>query len=155
MSLYRKRDLGQASESVRKEIITRKKTLRNLRKNLREAISNQTRQKNLREQRKRKVETLDEVTRKKLMGKATSDLGRPEKYEKTELIEAICRIAISGSAAHNRLRTEVIRSVKDSRFKRFKIQNNLFNINRFTCIIFTKQINKHKYTTIIARRSHQ
>ena len=38
---------------------------------------------------------------------------------------------------------------------RFKIQKNLFNINRFTCIIFTKQINKHKYTTIIARRSHQ
>ena len=46
------------------------------------------------------------------MGKATSDLGRPEKYEKTELIEAICRIAISGSVAHNRRRAEVIRSVK-------------------------------------------
>ena len=46
------------------------------------------------------------------MGKATSDLGRPEKYEKMELIEAICRIAISGSATHNRRRIEVIRSVK-------------------------------------------
>ena len=46
------------------------------------------------------------------MGKATSDLGRPEKCESSELIEAICRIAISGSAAHDRRRNEVIRTVK-------------------------------------------
>ena len=45
------------------------------------------------------------------MGKATSDLGCPEKYEKMELIEAICHIASSGSVAHNRRHTEVIRSV--------------------------------------------
>ena len=45
-------------------------------------------------------------------------------------------------------------STQDSKKKK-KIQKNLFNINRFTCIIFIKQINKHKYTTIIARRSHQ
>ena len=43
------------------------------------------------------------------MGKATSDLGRPEKCDKSELIKAICRIAISSSAAP---RNEVIRIVK-------------------------------------------
>ena len=46
------------------------------------------------------------------MGKATSDLGRPEKCDKSELIKAICRIAISGSATHDRRRNEVIREVK-------------------------------------------
>ena len=55
---------------------------------------------------------MEETTRKKLMGKATSDLGRSEKCDKSELINAICRIGISGSAAHDRRRNEVIRAVK-------------------------------------------
>ena len=44
---------------------------------------------------------MDETIRKKLMGKATSDLGRPEKCHKSELIKAICQTVISGSAAHD------------------------------------------------------
>ena len=72
-------------------------------------VQNATRQKNLRDERKRKLKSMDETTRKKLMGKATSDLGRPEKCDKSELIKAICRIAISSSAAP---RNEVIRIVK-------------------------------------------
>ena len=75
-------------------------------------VQNATRQKNLRDERKRKLKSMDETTRKKLMGKATSDLGRPEKCDKSELIKAICRIAISSSAAHDRRRNEVIRIVK-------------------------------------------
>ena len=55
---------------------------------------------------------MDETTRKKCMGKAKSDLGRPERCDKSELIKAICRIAISGSTAHDRRRNEVIRTVK-------------------------------------------
>ena len=46
------------------------------------------------------------------MRKATSELGRPEKCDKPELIKAISRIALSGSAAHERRRNEVIRTVK-------------------------------------------
>ena len=42
---------------------------------------------------------MDKTTRKKLMGKAKSDLDRPEKCDKQELIKAICQIVISGSAA--------------------------------------------------------
>ena len=52
------------------------------------------------------------MTRKKLMGKVTSDLGRPEKCDKSELIKAICRIAISRSADHDRRRNDLIRTVK-------------------------------------------
>ena len=55
---------------------------------------------------------MDETTLKKLMGKATSDLHRPEKCDKLELIKAVSRIAISGSAAHDLRRNEVIRAVK-------------------------------------------
>ena len=55
---------------------------------------------------------MDETTCKKLMGKITPDLGRPETGKKPELIKAICRIAISGSDAHDRRRNEVIRSDK-------------------------------------------
>ncbi|CAM1309068.1 Uncharacterised protein g5038 [Pycnogonum litorale] len=78
VSLYRKRDLGQASESDRKEISTRQATLQRLKKELKETIQNAARQKKLRDERKRKLESMDVTTRKKLMGKATSDLGRSE-----------------------------------------------------------------------------
>ena len=74
MSLYRKRDLEQASESDCKEILTWKETLKRLKKELEEVIQNATRQKKLRNERKCKLESMDETTRKKLMGKATSDL---------------------------------------------------------------------------------
>ena len=95
MSLYRKRDLGQASESDCKEILIWQETLKRLKKELEEMFQNATRQKKLRNERKRKLDSMDKTTRKKLMGKATSDLGRPEKCDKSELINAICRIVIS------------------------------------------------------------
>ena len=112
VSLYQKRDLGQASESDCKEILTRQATLKRLKRELKEVIQNVTQQKTLHDGRKRKLESMDETTSKTLMGKATSDLGRLEKCNKLELIKAICRIAISGSANHDRRRNEVIRTVK-------------------------------------------
>ena len=48
VSLYRKQDLGQASESDRKEISTREATLKRLKKVLKEVIQNANRQKKLR-----------------------------------------------------------------------------------------------------------
>ena len=87
---YRKRDLGQASESDRKEIITRQTTLKRLKNELKEVIQKATRQKKLRHERKRKLESMDGTTRKNVIGKATSDLGRLEKCDKSELIKAIC-----------------------------------------------------------------
>ena len=52
VSLYRKRDYGQASESDRKEILTRQATLKRLTKELKEVVQNATRQKKLRDERK-------------------------------------------------------------------------------------------------------
>ena len=104
--------MGQASESDPKEILTRQAILKRLKKKLKEVIQNATRQKKLRDERKRKLESMDKTTCKKLMGKATSNLGRPEKCDKSELIKVICRIAISDSAVHDRRRNEGIRGVK-------------------------------------------
>ena len=78
MSLYRKRDLGQASESNRKEILTWQGTLKQLKRELKKMIQIATRQKKPRNERKCKLQSMDETTRKKLMGKTTSDLGRLE-----------------------------------------------------------------------------
>ena len=104
--------MGQASESDRKEMLTRQATLKRLRKELKKVIQNATRQKKLRNEWKRKLESMDKRTCKKLISKATSDLGRPEKCDKSELIKAVCRTAISGSAAHDRCLNEVIKTVK-------------------------------------------
>ena len=75
MSLYRKQNLGQASDSDRKEISGRQKELNQLKKQLKETIQNAARQKKLRDERKRKLENIDETICKKPMGKATSELG--------------------------------------------------------------------------------
>ena len=112
VSLYRKQNLGQASDSDRKEISARQNELNRLKKQLKETIQNAARQKKLRDERKRKLGNIDETIRQKLMGKATSELGRPEKCDKPEFIKAISRIALSVSAAHKRRRNEVIRTVK-------------------------------------------
>ena len=65
-------------------------TLKRLEKELKEVIQNATLQKKLRDERKRKLESMGEMTYKKLIGKATSDLGRPEQCDKSELITAFC-----------------------------------------------------------------
>ena len=41
-------------------------------------------------ERKRKLDALDEETRKKVTRKGTSEPGHPQKYDNTELFEAIC-----------------------------------------------------------------
>ena len=112
VSLYRKQNLGQASDSDRKEISARQKELNGLKKQLKETIQNAAPQKKLRDERKRKLENIDETICKKLMGKATSGLDWPEECDKPELIKAISRIALSGSAVLERRRNEVIQTVK-------------------------------------------
>ena len=102
VSLYWKQDLRQAFESDHKEVLTRQANLKRLKKELKEVIQNATGQKKLCDLRKRKLESMDKTTHKKLMGKATSDLGRLKKCDQSESIKAICPIAISGSAAHDR-----------------------------------------------------
>ena len=61
VSLYGKRDLGQASENNRKERVERSDSKRNSTKRQRG-------------ERKRKLESIEETTLKKLMNKAASDL---------------------------------------------------------------------------------
>ena len=110
--LYKKKVLNQMTENNRKEIETRKENLEKLKKKLRELKLNRQCLQKYRNERKRKLHALDDETREKVTGKGTSEPGHPQKCDNAELIEAICRIAIPGSAAHERTRNEVIRTVK-------------------------------------------
>ena len=94
------------------ELRKREKTLDELKKSLRGRELSQRRHQNHRDGRKRKIDGLDENTRKLVTGKRTAMPGAPTKVHNSALIETICRIAISGSAADDRLRSEVIRTVK-------------------------------------------
>ena len=93
-------------------MVKRKKYVKKLKKKLRELKLNRQRLQKYRNERKRKLDALDGATRRKVTGKETTTPGRPQKYDNTELIEAICPIEIPGSAAHERRRNEVIRTVK-------------------------------------------
>ena len=87
---------------------------------------------------------MDETTSKKLMGKATSDLGQPEKCNKLELIKAICRFAISGSADHGRRRNEVTRTVKTLDQLTKALNREGFELKRSQCtFIFSPEIIKN------------
>ena len=56
--------------------------------------------------------SLDENNRKMIVGKTEITPGAPMKVDNPELIDAIARIARTRSAAHERRRSEVIRTVK-------------------------------------------
>ena len=94
------------------EIKTCKENIEKLKKKLKQLKQSRQRSQKYQKDRKRKLDSLDEVTRKKVTGKGVPTPGRPQKYDNSELIEVICRIAIPGSAAHERRRNEVIRTVK-------------------------------------------
>ena len=83
-----------------------------LKKSLRGCEPSQRWQQNHRDGRKPKIDGLDENTRKLVTGKSTATPGAPTKVDNSALIETICRIAISGSAADDRRRSEVIHTVK-------------------------------------------
>ena len=110
--LYKKKELNQLTSNDQIEIKTRKENIEKLKKKLKQLKQSRQRSQKYRKDRKRKLDSLDEATRKKVTGKGVRTRGRPQKYDNSELIEAICRIAITGSAAHERRRNEVIRTVK-------------------------------------------
>ena len=110
--LYKKKEQNQLTSNDQSEIKTRKENIEKLKKNLKQLKQSRQRSQKYRKDRKRKLDSLDEVTRKKVTGKGVPTPGRRQKYDNSELIEAICRTAIPGSAAHERRRNEVIQTVK-------------------------------------------
>ena len=92
------------------ELRKREKTLDEFTKSIRGRELSQRRQQNHRDGRKRKIDGLNENTRKLVTGKSIATPGAPTKVGNFALIETICRIAIS--AADDRRRSEVIRTVK-------------------------------------------
>ena len=97
VGLYCKRDVGELSQNDRKEISSREATLKKYNANLKQKKLNRKWQQKLRSNQKRKPIEIEKQKGEKL-SKQSQDEER-EAHNK-ELIAAISRIAISGSAAH-------------------------------------------------------
>ena len=110
--LFKKREQNLMTENDRREIRTRSENLEKLKAKLHDLKKSQGRSSKYRKRTRANLEEFGSATRKKITGKGTATPGRPTKYDSADLIEAICRIAIPGSAAHERRRNEVIRTVK-------------------------------------------
>ena len=105
VGLYRKRDIGQ---NDRNEISSRETILKKYKADLKQKELKRKLQQKFRRDQKRKLIEIEKQTREKLP-KQTRDKER-EAHNK-ELIAAISQIAISGSAAHERRRSEIIQTV--------------------------------------------
>ena len=109
MAYIGKRDLGQLSQSDQKEITSREATLRKYKADLKQKEAARKRQQKFHVIQKRKIQAIEQQIRAKLSKKSQEE--EKQAYNE-ELIAAISRIAISGSAAHERRRSEIIRTVK-------------------------------------------
>ena len=105
VGLYPKRDIGQLSKNDRNKISSREATLKKYKADLKQKELNRKRQQKFRSNQKRKLIEIEKQTGEKL-SKQSRDEER-EAHNK-ELMAAISRIAISGSAAHERRRSEII-----------------------------------------------
>ena len=103
------RDIGQLSPNDRNEILSREATLKKYKADLKQKELNRKQQQNFRSNQNRKLIEIEKQTGEKL-SKQSRDEER-EAHNK-ELIASISRIAISGSAAHGRRRSKIIRTVK-------------------------------------------
>ena len=101
--------MGQLSQDDKKEIVTREKLLEKCKTELKQKENTSKRQQKYCFTLKRKIKALMEETDSNLTRKSIED---QRNADNEELIKAISRIAISGSAAHERRRSEMIRTVK-------------------------------------------
>ena len=106
LGLYRKREHGTLSSQDSDELNKRVSRKAKLENELKAVETNRLRQKKIRDDRKKKMLSLDENTRKMITEKTEITPGAPMKVDNPEL-----RV-ITSSAAHERRRSEVIRTVK-------------------------------------------
>ena len=109
MDLYWKRELGQLSQNDHNDITLTEATLRKYKADLKQEEAARKLQKKFRVNQKRKIQANEKQIGVKLLKK----LQKEEKQVDTEeLITAISRMAISGSAVQERHRSELIQTEK-------------------------------------------
>lgn len=131
--LYKKKTTGLISPEQLKTLKDLEKQLQKLKVELEQLQSNQKRQQQHRLNVKRKLDDLDDETKEKL--KKASVLpkekpGRPSKTDDAPLIDAITEIALGGSAADDRRRSELIRTVRTLDDLTHELQKRGFNMSR-------------------------
>ena len=109
MDLYWKRELGQLSQNDHNDITLTEAALRKYKADLKQEEAARKLQKKFRVNQKRKIQANEKQIGVKLLKK----LQKEEKQVDTEeLITAISRMAISGSAVQERHRSELIQTEK-------------------------------------------
>lgn len=108
--LYKQRNMGLLGKDDKMSIEKYEKKLGELQKEMKRVKKNQENQQKFRERRRRKFAALDENVRKKLG--MQPKVGRPTVTDDNILIQSITDIALAGSAADDRRRSEIIRTIK-------------------------------------------
>ena len=135
LGLYRKREHGMLSVQDSDELKKRVSKKAKLENELKAVETNRLRQIIFRDDRKKKMLSLDGNTRKMITGKTEITPGAPMKIDNPELIDAIARIAMTGSAAHERRRSEVIRTVKILDQLTAALRSEGFDLQRYLRLI--------------------
>ena len=137
INLQRKRDSNMTGND-RKELQEKKELLKVTEKSLRARKSATERQRKLRLKRKEAMDEIDPILRKKLRGKDDGTGGRPRKPSNSnssaqteeELLKTIAEIACTGSAADERRRSEMIRTIKTLDELTDKLHKRGFELSR-------------------------
>ena len=134
MDLYWKRELGQLSQNDHNDITLTEAALRKYKADLKQEEAARKLQKKFRVNQKRKIQANEKQIGVKLLKK----LQKEEKQVDTEeLITAISRMAISGSAVQERHRSELIQTEKtlEQLTEAFNRKNNLKRPYVYLCLL--------------------
>lgn len=114
VGLLKRRSLGLLNDEQQKDLSRKQQQLNRLEMQLNIKMKDQKRQRVKRLQRKNNIKKLFEIhPEAKRILKERDFCGRPRIEEtQTDLLKAICDIAIHGSAVDERRRTEMFRSIK-------------------------------------------
>jgi hypothetical protein len=132
VGLLRRRESGMLSEDQEKELKLKKKEREDLGKALKRKQDDSERQKKSRSSKRTALEAaIEKNPSLRLELKIRAQPGRPRvESEQPMLLETIINIAIHGSAAHEKRRSDVYRSVKTLDELTAAVNQNGFNIKR-------------------------
>lgn len=114
VGLYKRRSGGQLTGDQKVELKKKRKEKDNLEELLKKKVDAQKRQQKFRNERKKTLAKLCETNQEiSKAWKVRDKIGRPRlEIEQPDLLKAIVDIALHGSAAHEKRRSDVYRSIK-------------------------------------------
>ena len=129
VALYHKRSMGLLSENDGKELKKNQVILSSLKKDMKKCLQNVMRQKKHRTMTQAKLKSLKHES-SQMSSSTDNSISQQSKSDNELLCEAITLIALSGSAAHERRRSDIVRSVKTLDQLTIALQKEGFDLKR-------------------------